>query len=112
MGLERFGFCSLAPLCATEHWRLNSFLKLDTPRQRRGVQSQNILATFLWLKVRHVSTLVVQFTVTDTQPRISDTVAAASVRAVLGLGRHGVTGTDEDEVAVSAVVGGIPSRSV
>ena len=84
-----------------------SFLKLEIPRHRTGLQSQNIFATFRWLKVLQCFILVVQLTVTETHPRMSDNVD----------GMYGVVVVDDDDVlrvvvVVSGVVGGVPSLSV
>lgn len=85
-----------------------SFLKFETPRHNFGVQSQNIFATFLWLNVLQSSTLVVQFTVVDTQPLISDTVGVIIGADVLNVVVLGAV----VDVVVFSVVCGVPSLSV
>ena len=85
-----------------------SFLKFETLRNNFGVQSQNIFATVRWLNVLQSSTLVVQFTVVDTQPLISDTdgvIIGADVLNVVVLGAV-------VDVVVLSVVCGVPSLSV
>ncbi len=85
-----------------------SFLKFETPKHNFGVQSQNIVATFLWLNVLQSSTLVVQFTVVDTHPLISDTVGVIIGADVL----NDVVLGAVVNVVVFSVVWGVPSLSV
>ena len=69
------------------------------------------MATFLWLNVLQLSISVVQLTVVDTQPRISDTVGASL---------DGADVHDDDVVVLTVVVlvvvvdvvGGVQSLSV